>query len=131
MQPLVRSPRFRGSVPSGAFRFVTLFNLQGTRRFRRNVAIITNHSPLCQELFSSFFSAGHRRLPFSNFFILSRPHWFVKNFFHLFQTYVRPSRDSLINLPHASPLVNTYFSIFRKNSPCSRTDCFSPVYIHI
>jgi len=35
MQPLVRSLRFRGSVPSGAFRFVTLFNLQGTRRFQR------------------------------------------------------------------------------------------------
>ena len=55
MQPLVRSPRFRGSVPSGAFRFVTLFNLQGTRRFRRR--------------FSSYHKVFGLSTGFINFFV--------------------------------------------------------------
>ena len=40
--------------PAGAFRFVTLFNLQGTRRFRRNIWYYTKSTSVCQVLFSSF-----------------------------------------------------------------------------
>ena len=42
-------------IPSGAFLLlVTLFNLQGTRRFRRNIAIIHDFIPFVKNFFQSF-----------------------------------------------------------------------------
>ena len=69
------------------FLFVTLFNLQGTRPVRRNIAII---------------------LAFIRF---------VKNFFQKFFPNVRlvslsarPPADSFVTIPNLSPLVKTFFA---------------------
>ena len=69
------------------FLFVTLFNLQGTRRYLRNVAILSD------------FSA------------------FVKNFFLLFQKTpfsTAALSDSLVRISSLSPKVNPFFKPFSK-----------------
>ena len=69
------------------FLFVTLFNLQGTRRIRRNITIIPN-----------FIS-------------------FVKNFFQKFFDWrsVR-YRSNFLSLTHISELVNYFFQSFQSSS---------------
>jgi len=66
------------------FLFVTLFNLQGTRRIRRSLLIIPNFISFVKYFFQSFLTAD----PFvisSNLFKITHREAFVKYFFQVFQ----------------------------------------------
>ena len=67
------------------FLFVTLFNLQGTRRIRRNIAILPNFIPFVKNFFQKFFDARSVQYR-SNFFSLTPADQFVKHFFQSFLT---------------------------------------------
>ena len=67
------------------FLFVTLFNLQGTRRIRRNIAILPNFIPFVKNFFQKFFDVRSARYR-SNFFSLTPTNQFVKYFFQSFLT---------------------------------------------
>ena len=84
---------------------VTLFNLQGTRRFAAVIALaerldyLTTSRFACQELFSSFFKVFSTqvffatlirfvfRLTVERLLILSEPFLFVNTFFRFFQSF--------------------------------------------
>ena len=88
------------------FVFITLFNLQGARRSAQLVDNTTSFSS-CQELFSSFFklfeALSSKRIPFScitklsnsaaalvsDLIILPLAFQFVKNFFQIFQIFLK------------------------------------------
>ena len=67
------------------FLFVTLFNLQGTRRIRRNIAILPNFIPFVKSFFQKFFDVRSVQYR-SNFFSLTPTDQFVKYFFQSFLT---------------------------------------------
>jgi len=62
-----------------------LFNLQGTRRIRRNIAILPNFIPFVKNFFQKFFDARSAQYR-SNFFSLTPTDQFVKYFFQSFLT---------------------------------------------
>ena len=96
------------------FLFVTLFNLQGTRRIRRNIAILPNFIPFVKNFFQKFFdvrSAQYR----SNFFSLTPTNQFVKHFFRSFLTNFSVVLAAGASAPtalleyHPTPLLSTLF----------------------
>ena len=97
------------------FLFVTLFNLQGTRRFRRNICYFNIFHFVCQVLFSKFFDFFDPDVSRSNFIRLPHSQEFVKHFFEVFSKFgvFQLSRrligDSLVRIPRVSPFVNTFF----------------------
>ena len=79
--------------PAGAFRFVTLFNLQGTRRLAEHLVLYKIHSSLSRTFFKFFQTFS----------------------FHLL--HHRRSPDSLVIISDLPPFVNTFFRLFSKNHP--------------
>ena len=75
--------------PAGAFRFVTLFNLQGTRRLAEHLVLYKIHSSLSRTFFKFFQTSS----------------------FHLLS--YRCSPDSLVIIADHPAFVNTFFEIFR------------------
>ena len=65
-------------------KIVTLFNLQGTRRFRRNILHYNSFHFACQVLFSKFFDFRDPAVISSNFIKLPHRKAFVKLFFEVF-----------------------------------------------
>jgi hypothetical protein len=65
-------------------KIVTLFNLQGTRRFRRNILHYNSFHFACQVLFSKFFDFRDPVVISSNFIRLPHRKAFVKLFFEVF-----------------------------------------------
>ena len=77
--------------PAGAFRFVTLFNLQGTRRLAEHLVLYKIHFCLSRTFFkffqtSSFHLLSYRRSPDSLVIISDHPR-FVNTFFRLFSFF--------------------------------------------
>ena len=68
------------------FLFVTLFNLQGTRRFRRNIVIIHDFIPFVKNFFRKFLTFLPVRRCTHQFFIVSHSRAFVKKFFNFFRS---------------------------------------------
>ena len=100
------------------FLFVTLFNLQGTRRIRRNIAILPNFIPFVKKFFQSFFDVQSTQYR-SNFLSLTHLKQLVKNFFRMFSTKLfscacrsRLSADSFVRIPDCSPFVNAFLRSF-------------------
>ena len=80
--------------PAGAFRFVTLFNLQGTRRLAEHLVLYKIHSSLSRTFFkffqtSSFHLLSYRRSPDSLLILADHP-TFVNTFFRLFSEKNHP-----------------------------------------
>ena len=112
---------FLRTISVWRFLFVTLFNLQGTRRSRRNIAILANFISFVKNFFQKFstrdpFCPAATRLSYHTLLSLSSP------FFRNFSTPLpRPCRshylsDSFVRIPNASTFVNTFsdvFSVFR------------------
>ena len=117
--------------------FITLFNLQGTRRSpRRKLFYFTTSQKLCQVLFSTFsklFSTWFASRTWDSFDSLTYLSEFVKLFFSIFSKsfltlssrqprypcaprlpeLFRPgSLERLLNIPDSSALVNTFFRVF-------------------
>ena len=67
------------------FLFVTLFNLQGTRRTRRNIAILANFISFVKHFFQKFFDSRSVLLS-SNFVKITHLKLFVNTFFRSFLT---------------------------------------------
>lgn len=93
------------------FLFVTLFNLQGTRRSRRNIAYFTKSFRICQVLFSKVFwhfrfnfALSATFLSYHNQFALSRTFLKVFNFARCF---VRAA--TFDKLPHFAAAVKCFF----------------------
>ena len=98
------------------FLFVTLFNLQGTRRFRRNIAIIQHFIPFVKNFFQKFSAFGPCRFR-SNFLSLPHSLSFVKCFFKSFsnpRTTLRsyPVSNS-VRVPQLAPFVKLFLSAQR------------------
>ena len=93
-------------APVWCFLFVTLFNLQGTRRSRRNIAIILNFISFVKNFFKVFWLPICFRIS-SNF--LSLPS-FVKNFFQKFLAFRFHIRcGNFFMLPHLVDTVKYFF----------------------
>ena len=131
------------------FLFVTLFNLQGTRRSRRNIAIILNFISFVKHFFQSFltpdpFSYQQQLFKFTTFAKLCQELFSeVFGFLPSHQTrqlfYVTTSRgrcqvlfsfplcrsahrgDSLVRIPCPPSFVNTFFPLFSLFSKKRRT----------
>ena len=108
-------PNFRSEASVWCFLFVTLFNLQGTRRFRRNICYVNIFHLTCQVLFSKFFDFRDPDVLSSNLFKLPHLSEFVKRFFEVFSNFrfFIPHRhligDSLVRIPRVPSFVNTFF----------------------
>ena len=91
------------------FLFVTLFNLQGTRRFRRNIAIVHHFISFVKNFFQKFLTPD----PFcisSNFLSLPHSGSFVKNFFLEVLNFRFPVIcGNLFRLPHLVAAVKWSF----------------------
>ena len=94
------------------FLFVTLFNLQGTRRVRRNVTILANFISFVKHFFQKFFDARSVYRS-SNFFSLPQAFRFVKYFFEKFlkKTFSLVC-GNFLSLPHCLLFVNCFFRGF-------------------
>ena len=68
-------------------KIVTLFNLQGTRRYRRNILHYNSFHFACQVLFSKFFDVRDPVVISSNFIKLPHSQEFVKHFFEFLQNF--------------------------------------------
>ena len=112
-------------LPVWCFLFVTLFNLQGTRRIRRNIAILPNFIPFVKNFFQKFFdvrSAQYR----SNSFSLTPTNQFVKYFFQSFLNFLNCCNclnfyfvsNSFVSLPQCLWFVNNFFNFFSKVFCC-------------
>ena len=77
--------RFLRIVSVWCFLFVTLFNLQGTRRTRRNIAILANFISFVKHFFQKFFDSRSVLLS-SNFIKITHLKLFVNTFFRSFLT---------------------------------------------
>ena len=105
---------FLRTISVWCFLFVTLFNLQGTRRSRRNIAILANFISFVKNFFQKFstrdpFCPAATRLSYHTLLSLSSP------FFRDFSTPLpRPCRshylsDSFVRIPNPSSKVNPVF----------------------
>ena len=111
-QPEVQSSLVGSFEPSvWCFLFVTLFNLQGTRRVRRNVTILANFISFVKHFFQKFFDARSVYRS-SNFFSLPQAFRFVK---HFFEKFLRKTfslfRGNFLSLPHSLLFVNCFFDL--------------------
>ncbi|WP_204833039.1 hypothetical protein, partial [Oscillibacter valericigenes] len=93
------------------FLFVTLFNLQGARRSRRNIAIILDFIPLVKNFFQKFLTPGPSRIR-SNPFRLPHFSFAVKSFFLSLSAAAHHRADSFVRIPNPSHFVNTFFHLF-------------------
>ena len=116
--------------------FITLFNLQGARRSAKLIDITTSFSH-CQELFSSFFklfqALSSAEITFScinqavelgrrsrsDFDMLPLTQPFVKNFFQVFQTFLKFSAQISLVRGALSSARLSYQSLSQKSTPFS------------
>ena len=103
------------------FLFVTLFNLQGTRRFRRNIAIIHDFIPFVKNFFRKFLTFLPVRRCTQQLFIISRSRAFVKKSFQLFSFARLPLiSDNFYIVTHCLVLVNSFLNFFKFLSAAPR-----------
>ena len=92
------------------FLFVTLFNLQGTRRSRRNIAIIQDFIPFVKHFFQKFLTFG------PSCFLAALVVYHIQKrlsstFFKFFSfAPALPLSSNFCSLPHRHPFVNRFFS---------------------
>ena len=101
------------TAPVWCFLFVTLFNLQGTRRSQRNIAILTLFISFVKSFFKRFLTADPNAFR-SNFFSLPQARGFVKYFFQKFFDSARcPLAATLLGYHIFRCLSTTFFEVFR------------------
>ena len=122
-------------ISDWCFSFVTLFNLQGTRRRlsqERNVFYLTTFSLACQALFSTFFGSFFSALPTFRPALLRQLAYSTRTravcqalfslplkFFQLLASLSSPLADGLTNITDPPRFVNPFFRFFRVFSSAS------------
>ena len=119
-------------ISDWCFSFVTLFNLQGTRRRlsqERNVFYLTTFSLACQALFSTFFGSFFSALPAFRPALLRQLAYSTRTravcqalfslplkFFQLLASLSSPLADGLTNITDPPRFVNPFFGFFYKTA---------------
>ncbi|HJB53495.1 MAG TPA: hypothetical protein H9772_10475, partial [Candidatus Oscillibacter pullicola] len=89
----------------------TLFNLQGARRSRRNIAIIQDFIPFVKNFFQKFF--GIRSIPYvRQLFKFTTSQLRCQELFSFLPGAAHHRADSFVRIPNPSPFVNTLFRDF-------------------
>ena len=103
------------------FLFVTLFNLQGTRRFRRNIAIIHDFIPFVKNFFRKFLTFLPVRRCTQQLFCCITLSSVCQEVFQLFSSARLPLiSDNFWIVTHCLALVNSFLNFFKLLSAAPR-----------